>query len=86
MKGQVTETIPERLTARGSRGELSSLITGAESLEELKQLIIAYSQACPPELEPSSFSVSNPVWLVLRFADKSDQQSAALNLSEPIRT
>ena len=36
-----------RLTSRGSQGEPLSLITGKESVEELRELIVDFSEACP---------------------------------------
>ena len=45
--GQFAETIQNRLSTRGPGGEALSLITGQESLDELRKLIIEFSQACP---------------------------------------
>ena len=36
-----------RLAARGPNGEPLALITGKESLEELKSMVLQFSQACP---------------------------------------
>ena len=43
--GQV-QTIEDRLAARGPRGEHLSLLTGQETLEELRYLIIQLSTRC----------------------------------------
>ena len=39
--------IQTRLITRGPQGEALSLITGRESVEELRELIIDFSEACP---------------------------------------
>ncbi len=43
-------TLQDRLVAKGPGGELLSLLAGTESLEELRNLIIEYSEACPEGL------------------------------------
>jgi len=47
--GQFRDGIQDRLATRGPAGEFLPLITGRESLEELRQLIIELSLACPAE-------------------------------------
>ena len=39
--------IKGRLAASGSWGEPLSLITGQETVEELREMIIAFAEACP---------------------------------------
>lgn len=46
MKDSATE-LRKRMEARGPLGEHLSLITGQETLEELKSMIIYLSQECP---------------------------------------
>jgi len=41
------ETIQMRLAGRGLQGEPLSLISGKETLEELRELIIEFSEDCP---------------------------------------
>ena len=43
----LTEILQIRIAARGSGGQHLSLLTGSESLEELKRAIIHLCQACP---------------------------------------
>ena len=45
--GQDRDSVQARLAARGPEGELLPLITGQESLEELRQMIIRFSHVCP---------------------------------------
>jgi len=45
--GQDRQSIQARLGARGPDGEPLLLITGQESLAELRQMIIEFSYACP---------------------------------------
>jgi hypothetical protein len=45
--GLIAETIKDRLTARGPGGEPLSLLTGQETLAELRNLIIQFSRECP---------------------------------------
>jgi hypothetical protein len=45
--GLSTETLAGRLATRGAAGEVLSLITGQEPLNELRRLILQFSQACP---------------------------------------
>ena len=44
--GLVLDSIQDRLVARGPKGELLPLISGQESLEELRLMIIQISHAC----------------------------------------
>ena len=39
--------VQDRLAARGPNGEPLTWITGQESLEELRQMIIQFSNSCP---------------------------------------
>ena len=41
------EKIQRRLAARGARGEPLSLITQRETLAELREMILEFSEACP---------------------------------------
>jgi len=45
--GQIGDMVPARLAARDAAGQCVSLITGQEPLDELRRLIIQFSQACP---------------------------------------
>ncbi len=45
--GQIKDAAQERLAACGPQGQALSLITGQESLEQLRELIIQYAASCP---------------------------------------
>ena len=47
--GQVMRTMQERMVASGPGEEPWSLLTGQETLAELRNLIVRFSQACPTE-------------------------------------
>lgn len=45
--GQDGDSVQSRLAARGPASEPLPLITGQESLEELRRMVIQFSHACP---------------------------------------